>query len=297
MTDNYSKWRTREGIKSLPEFDRGDDVDDAFGSPPAGSRAPPRSGPSPGGWLNSGPHRPQRRHRVRQVGERQPPLQRRHPGPSRVACRPAQSASASSRREIRFSTGVSSAIGGEHAGEHQRGRARIEQAVGDTGAEPSGSSSRQMSHSAGSASTPNQSTPLSVCRRWMCPNSCAISARSCGWRQPAQRRVVDHDPLGRAHAVHERVLLGRLRPRVGDRDRPRVHVHARLEPARPARPPADARAAARSRAAADPTAPAAARSPPRPPIQAASPTASHGSRDRRGDQPGHRVDDADDRRQ
>src|ERR1700712_5545335 len=25
MTDNYSKWRTREGIKSLPEFDRGDD--------------------------------------------------------------------------------------------------------------------------------------------------------------------------------------------------------------------------------------------------------------------------------
>ena len=24
MTDNYSKWRTREGIKSLPEFDRGD---------------------------------------------------------------------------------------------------------------------------------------------------------------------------------------------------------------------------------------------------------------------------------
>ncbi len=31
MTDNYSKWRTREGIKSLPEFDRGDDVDDAFG--------------------------------------------------------------------------------------------------------------------------------------------------------------------------------------------------------------------------------------------------------------------------
>ncbi len=36
MTDNYSKWRTREGIKSLPEFDRGDDPDDAFGPPPEG---------------------------------------------------------------------------------------------------------------------------------------------------------------------------------------------------------------------------------------------------------------------
>ena len=36
MTDNYSKWRTREGIKSLPEFDRGDDADDAFGPPPSG---------------------------------------------------------------------------------------------------------------------------------------------------------------------------------------------------------------------------------------------------------------------
>lgn len=33
MSDNYSKWRTREGIKSLPEFEGSDgiDVDDAFG--------------------------------------------------------------------------------------------------------------------------------------------------------------------------------------------------------------------------------------------------------------------------
>jgi Protein of unknown function (DUF3467) len=35
MNDNYSKWRTREGIKSLPEFTRSDDVDDTFGPPSA----------------------------------------------------------------------------------------------------------------------------------------------------------------------------------------------------------------------------------------------------------------------
>ena len=28
MGDNYSKWRTREGIKNLPEFDHEDEGDD-----------------------------------------------------------------------------------------------------------------------------------------------------------------------------------------------------------------------------------------------------------------------------
>src|SRR3954452_11396873 len=35
MGDNYSKWRTREGIKSLPEYGRGDAGDDTRPAPEA----------------------------------------------------------------------------------------------------------------------------------------------------------------------------------------------------------------------------------------------------------------------
>ena len=72
MEDNYSKWRTREGIKNLPEFDgeHGDHDDARFGRP--------RSGPSPAGGRR-GASRPIPAVGVRQVGQRKPLLERRHP--------------------------------------------------------------------------------------------------------------------------------------------------------------------------------------------------------------------------
>src|SRR3954469_9853237 len=175
MEDNYSKWKTREGIKNLPEFD-GESDDDYGAEEEDGEeeRGATAIRSITGGWSNSA-------HTIDRGGaglERLVMASRRCsasiPAGSCVARRPAQSASASIRREIRFSTGSSTIAA-------VRAQAKI------TGTEEASSKRPRQSREAaastsriaGTPITPNQSTPLSVCKRCTWPSSCASSARSC----------------------------------------------------------------------------------------------------------------------